>query len=56
MPGMVLDFDSFLSLYLMEHLDLETGDVVIIGTADTSTGAEIGAKTAALELVGRKTD
>jgi len=54
MPGMDLDPELSLLRFLMEHMDLEAGDVVIIGTADAPTDAEIGAKTAALELLRQK--
>jgi len=51
MPGLKLDIDDPSTDYLLEHLKPETGDVIIIGTADLLLNAEIGAKSAALKLL-----
>lgn len=51
MPGLNSDIDDPSIDYLLEHLKPETGDVIIIGTADLLLNAEIGAKSAALKLL-----
>lgn len=56
MPGMEVDLEPSLNRFLIDHLKPETGDIVIIGTADNLTKAEIGAKTAALALLREMTE
>ncbi len=51
MPGMEIEVEPTLARFLVDRLRPSAGDVVIIGTADTPSAAEIGAKTAALELL-----
>lgn len=56
MPGMETELDSSLTQFLVDRFNPEAGDIVIIGTADSLTAAEIGAKMAALELLREMTD
>lgn len=56
MPGMGAALDPPFTGFLTERLKPEAGDVVIIGTADSLAAAEIGAKAAALELLGELAD
>ena len=56
MPGMDIDLDPSLTQFLLDRLKPETGDIVIIGTADDLSAAEIGAKTAAIELLKEMTE
>ena len=51
MPSSEVELDPSLNRYLVDRLKPENGDVVIIGTAEDLTSAEIGARTAALELL-----
>ncbi len=51
MPGMEIEVEPTLARFLVDRLRPSAGDIVIIGTADTPSAAEIGAKTAALELL-----
>jgi len=51
MPGMYGELDPHLTCFLIDRLKPEAGDIVIIGTADDLPAAEMGAKTAALELL-----
>jgi hypothetical protein len=51
MPGSGTSIDKE-SLEALRCLDLENGDVVIIGSADSMLQAEIGAYSAALNLLG----
>jgi len=53
MPGVEVAPESGLSRQLTATFRPEDGDVVIIGTADESIAAEIGAKSSALELLRR---
>lgn len=55
MPGMETELDPSLTRFLVDRLKPEAGDIVIIGTADNPSAAEIGAKTAALELLKETT-
>ena len=50
-PGMDGELDPHLTRLLIDRLKPEAGDIVIIGTADDLPAAEMGAKTAALELL-----
>jgi len=56
MPGMDIDLDPSFAQFLLDRLKPGTGDAVIIGTADTLSAAEIGAKTAALKLLKKLMD
>jgi len=51
MPGIVLELETSTSESLIEWLKPEKGDVIIIGSSDTIISAEIGAKSAALNLI-----
>lgn len=55
MPIAEIDLDPSLNRFLVDRLKPERGDVAIIGTADDSSTAEIGARTAALELLKEAT-
>lgn len=55
MPGMETELDPSLTRFLVDRFKPEAGDIVIIGTADNPRAAEIGAKTAALELLNEMT-
>jgi predicted transcriptional regulator len=50
-PYSEIGIESDIEEFLTEHLSLENGDVVIVGTADSVLRAEIGAKTAAMKLI-----
>ena len=50
-PGMNRKPEKELSEYIEKNLSPEEGDVVIIGTGDTILSAEIGALSAAIELI-----
>jgi DNA-binding transcriptional regulator LsrR (DeoR family) len=56
MPGMDMDPPGALARSLTDRLKPREGDVIIIGTANTSSSAEMGAKAAALELLGKSAD
>lgn len=56
MPGMDMDPPGALARSLIDRLKPREGDVVIIGTANTSSSAEMGAKAAALELLRKSAD
>jgi hypothetical protein len=51
MPGMEVDLDPSTTVFLLERLKPESGDVIIIGTSDNPILAEVGAKSAALKLI-----
>lgn len=51
MPGTGLEPETSTSKSLIERLKPEKGDVIIIGSSDTVLSAEIGAKSAALNLI-----
>lgn len=51
MPGLAIDLDISLVSFILTKLGPETNDVVIVGFADDQLSAEIGARTAALELL-----
>lgn len=51
MPGLAVDLDASLVSFILDQLRPETNDVVIVGFADNQLSAEMGARTAALELV-----
>ena len=51
MPGIGLELETSTSESLIEWLKPEKGDVIIIGSSDTIISAEIGAKSAALNLI-----
>lgn len=53
MPGLEMEVPAEIQRRLLEGLDLEEGDVIIIGAGDTPLTAEIGAKAAALDLLRR---
>jgi len=55
MPGIDTPLDPSITRFLVDRLKPEAKDVIIIGTANTLTAAEIGAKTAALELLKEMT-
>ena len=51
-PGSYYPVDQRMENLLRDNLDIRDGDAVIIGTAYTEEMAELGAVTAALELIG----
>jgi DNA-binding transcriptional regulator LsrR (DeoR family) len=51
MPGVDMEVPEEIRVRLLEGLDVEDGDVIIIGAGDTPLSAEIGAKAAALDLL-----
>jgi len=51
MPGIGLELETSTSESLIEWLKPSKGDVIIIGSSDTIISAEIGAKSAALNLI-----
>lgn len=53
LPGIGLELETSTSESLIEWLKPEKGDVIIIGSSDTIISAEIGAKSAALNLIKR---
>ena len=55
MPGIETPLDPSFTRFLVDRLKPEANDVIIIGTASTLSAAEIGAKTAALELLKEMT-
>ncbi len=50
-PGLAVALDASLVSFMLDQLRPETNDVVIVGFADDQLSAEIGARTAALELL-----
>ena len=55
MPGIEDDLDSSDTGFLLKYLKPEVQDVIIIGTADNAVSTEIGARSAALELLKKTT-
>lgn len=53
LPGIGLELETSTSESLIKWLKPEKGDVIIIGSSDTIISAEIGAKSAALNLIKR---
>jgi len=53
MPGADSEIEPQLEDLIVRELGPEEGDVIVIGTAETGLGAEVGAKSAALELLGQ---
>lgn len=51
MPGMEGVLDPSTTGFLLERLKPESGDVIVIGTSDNHVSAEVGAKSAALNLI-----
>jgi predicted transcriptional regulator len=51
-PGSYYPVDQKVDNALRDHFDIRDGDAVIIGTASDEETAELGAVTAALELIG----
>jgi hypothetical protein len=51
-PGSYYPVDQKLENNLRDHLDIRDGDAIIIGTASDEDLAELGAVSAALEIVG----
>jgi hypothetical protein len=51
MPGVDMEVPEEIRVRLLEGLDVEDGDVIIVGAGDTPLSAEIGAKAAALDLL-----
>lgn len=51
MPGVEMEVPVEIQMKLLKGLDVEEGDVIIIGAGETPLTAEIGAKAAALDLL-----